>query len=382
MNKFFRFGVVVIAFGLVPFAARAAGLAYSSDTLVSIGSATYTIAAGSEATTVVVGATSITVTVPSGSSFTFKSPDRYVLNTDTGLIANCFSTDSRVVISTASTVVITPDSDTSCATSGGGVGGGGGSITPPPTPGPAPAPSGSHPNGTLVLGSDGKTVYLIKDGQRYAFRDAAEYKSHGFSFSQIVPASPTDNALPLVTGNIIKALEGTLAIDSADGKTVYMIGLNNTKRGFSSAKVFSELGYSFANLPKINLSDYQLGPVINVSTEAHPEGSLVRETNGTVWWILGGKRQGFESLAVFNTYGFAITRIVKINTADLALPQGPLVKFRDGTLVKDGDAYYLISDGKKLAFASVAVLVSKGYQTSNAIIASLANYTAGSNNIE
>ncbi len=370
----------------MPGTIQAADVTYTSDTSVTIGSATYTIAAGSEATSVVVGSSSITVTVPDGSTFTFKSLDKYILSVDAGSPPACFTTDSRVVIDTAITVIITPDTGSTCAAGGGGGGGGGGGptyatpyATPVPYPTPLPAPSGAHPNGTLVLGSDGQTVYLIKDGQRYAFRDAAEYKSHGFTFEQIVLASATDNALPWISSNIIKALEGTLVIDSTDGKTVYMIGLNNSKRGFVSAKVFTDLGYSFANLPRINLSDYTVGLVISSSTAAHPEGSLVRETNGTVWWVLAGARQGFESLAVFNTYGFAITRIVKINAADLALPEGPLVKFRDGTLVKDGEKYYLISDGKKLEFASVTVLTAQGYKISNAINASLAGYTAGPN---
>jgi hypothetical protein len=243
----------------------------------------------------------------------------------------------------------------------------------PAVPG-TPAPPGAHSNGTLVL--DGSTIYLIKDGQRYGFRDASEYKSHGFTFSQAVAASDTDKSLPMASGNIIKALEGTLVLDASDNKTVYMIGTNNTKRGFASAEVFKALGYSFANLPKINLTDYTVGAVITSSTDSHPEGALVLEGK-TVWWILGGLRQGFESMAVFNTYGFATSKIVKANAADLALSEGALVKFRDGTLVKDGSDYYLISDGKKLQFASASDLTAKGYKTANAIKAGLANYESG-----
>ena len=84
-------------------------------------------------------------------------------------------------------------------------------------------------------------------------------------------------------------------------------------------------------------------------------------------------------MAVFNTYGFAAGKIVKANAADLALPQGALIKFRDGTLVKDGSTYYLISDGKKLSFASASDLAAQGYKKANAISASLANYELGGN---
>ncbi len=244
------------------------------------------------------------------------------------------------------------------------------------TPAPSSGGTSVHPDGTLVL--DGQTVYLIQDGQRLGFRDEAEYKSHGYNFDQVVSASDADKALPSSDSSIVKALEGTLVLDSSDNRTVYMIGLNNTKRGFVSAEVFKALGYSFSGLPKINLSDYTVGPVISNSTDPHPEGALVLDGQ-TVWWVLNGTRQGFESEAVFNTYGFSFTKVVQSNAADMALSQGPLVKFRDGTLVSEGGLYYLISDGKKLSFASASDLTGRGYKTSNAISASLTNYESGGN---
>ena len=126
--------------------------------------------------------------------------------------------------------------------------------------------TGAHPDGTLVL--EGTTVYLIQNGQLYGFRDAKEYQSHGYNFSQVVQASAADK-LPQASGNIIKALEGTLVLDASDGRTVYMVGTNGTKRGFASAEVFKALGYSFSNLPKINLSDYPAGPAITSANEPH-----------------------------------------------------------------------------------------------------------------
>lgn len=244
----------------------------------------------------------------------------------------------------------------------------------PATPASQPAPAGAHPNGTLILVD--KTVYLVKNGKLYAFRDADEYKSHGYNFGQLVSANAVDKLLPIEASSIIKALEGTLVLDASDNKTVYMIGLDNTKRGFVSEQVFKGLGYKFGQLPKINLSDYPVGPVITTAADPHPEGALVLEGK-TVWWILGSTKQGFESMAVFNTYGFPTSRIVKVNAADLALPQGPLVKFRDGTLVKDGGAYYLISEGTARTFASLQALLDNGYKRESVITSSLSAYEKG-----
>jgi hypothetical protein len=53
------------------------------------------------------------------------------------------------------------------------------------------------------------------------------------------------------------------------------------------------------------------------------------------------------------------------------------VKFRDGTLVYDSGNYYLISDRKKLMFASVTDLTNRGYKTTNAIQANISAYESG-----
>ncbi len=245
--------------------------------------------------------------------------------------------------------------------------------------------SRAHPDGTLIL--DGQTVYLIANQQRNGFRDPQEFASYGYQFSQTVPANDADRAL--AAGPVMKAMTGTLTLDKSDNRTVYMVGRNYTKRGFSSYSVFADLGYAgkgkgsstaagpINGLYKINLSDYPAGSPITSASDPHPEGALVSDNSGTVWWILAGQRQGFASLTVFNSYGFSFSRVVPANAADLSLPSGPLVNFRDGTLVQDGSAYYIISDGFKLPFASAASLTNEGYQLSNVIAASLSGYQAG-----
>ena len=232
----------------------------------------------------------------------------------------------------------------------------------------------SHPNGTLIL--DGQTIYLIQNQKRYGFRNEAEYLSYGYKFSQAVVINDADRLLP--TGDILKAMTGTVVLDGSDNRTVYLIGANSVKRGFTSAEVFTALGYSFAGLPVINLADYPAGDPIASSTATHPEGALVLDSTGTVWWILDGQRDGFESLTVFNTYGFTFDRTVPANSADMALPVGPLVKLRDGTLISDGGVTYIISDGLKLPFASSTSLTNWGYSLANVVPADVSGYTVGS----
>lgn len=242
---------------------------------------------------------------------------------------------------------------------------------PPPTG--IPLAGTAHPAGTLVL--DNGTVYLMSQSGRLGFRNEQEYLSHGFKFEHIVPANSGDLAKPL-TG-ILKAMEGTLVLDAADSTTVYMIGLSGTKRGFESPAIFHALGYTFKDLARINLSDYPAGPVILEGDEVHPEGALVLE-GLTVWWVQNNIRHGFESEAVYQTYGFNFSRLVPATAADLSLPEGELVRFRDGTLVEDLNNFYIISNGKKLIFANDNSFNWFEYKKANVIKENLVRYELGS----
>ena len=274
----------------------------------------------------------------------------------------------------------TPPAPTSIG--GGGGSGGGGSFNPVNRSTNneqgrvlGETASNAHPDGALILNNG--TIYLVVGGTRRGFRTPEEFFSYGYKFSQAVPANQADMGLP--EGNILKAMAGSLVLDSADDITVYTIGQNGIKIGFTSESVFKNLGYNFGNLLKINLSDYSAGPVIDSAVESHPEGTLILDNTGTVWWIIGGKRMGFESEQVFHTYGFTFGRVVAANQADINLPAGEKVKFRDGTLINDNGTIYVISNSKKLGLTSFAVFLNRGYSLTSVISADLAAYEHGEN---
>lgn len=385
--KHFGFGVTgLVASLMVTTTVFAANLNWSADTDVVLTSpaVTLTILSGSGATDLVINSGNVVVTVPASGTFSIKSTTRDLSPTGTVAVSTCASGVSTVVINptgSPETVTITPGGS-QCAPAGGGNSGGGGPppSVPGPTPTPTPTPSvtptptvGQHPNGTLIITNG--TVFVIENNSRVGFRNEQEYLSYGYSFNQVVQASEADLALPFTS--IKKAMEGTLVLDSSDNRTVYMLGVNGSKRGFVSGSVFTGLGYNFSNLPKINLTDYSVGAPIGTSTEAHPEGALVLDGQ-TVWWIRNGSKQGFESEAVFKTYGFSYSRVVKANASDKALATGGMVKFRDGTIVLDSGNYYIISDGTKRKFGSASTLTNLGYKTSSSISGSLTAYPAGS----
>jgi len=125
--------------------AFAAGLTYSADSIVTIGSASYTILSGSTATSVVVGSSTLTVVIPASSTFTLRSPNAYKLTNDQALTQDCTSSTNQVTATGPLTVIITPDT-TACTvpvvnSGGGGGGGASGTPAPPANPPVSPAPS-------------------------------------------------------------------------------------------------------------------------------------------------------------------------------------------------------------------------------------------------
>ena len=136
--------------------------------------------------------------------------------------------------------------------------------------------TGAHPDGTLVI--SGSTVYIIQNGQLHGFRDPQEFASYGYRFSQTVAMNDADQALP--TGSIMKAMAGTLVLDTSDNRTIYMVGDSYTKRGIISEQVYQGFGLrcrssSTSNQEvngvfRFNVSDYTAGAPITSFTAAHP----------------------------------------------------------------------------------------------------------------
>lgn len=117
--------------------------------------------------------------------------------------------------------------------------------------------------------------------------------------------------------NISKIRDGSIVLDSIDNRTVYIIGTGGKKYGFTSQEVFWGLGYSFANLVTADLTDCELGGLVDSVDRPHPDGSLVIEDAGTVWFINYKKRLGFPSLNSLIQYDVDLKNIIKANRFDL-----------------------------------------------------------------
>jgi len=175
-------------------------------------------------------------------------------------------------------------------------------------------------NGTNISDSSG-TVYTIINGQRDPYTSAGAFLSYGFnSWSQVVPASSSDLALPV--GSFIPPQDGSIICSDrgADQGTCYEVS-GGMKYGFTSAAVFTGLGFSFSNALSGDVSWMSAGSsLISNVTMAHLPGTLVNN-GGTVQLVGGTGLLGVPDLATFNSWGYSFAKVVPANAADKSLPQ-------------------------------------------------------------
>lgn len=109
---------------------------------------------------------------------------------------------------------------------------------------------------------------------------------------------------------------------------------------------------------------------------AHGAGSVVKTSDGTVWFInQENQRRAFTSAGAFLSYGFlSWAQVVDANSDDTALTAGSFIPPRDGsifcaTATKGTDVAgecALITGGMKAPFTSASVFAGQGYSFANA----------------
>ncbi|MEK9181021.1 MAG: hypothetical protein AAB871_02200, partial [Patescibacteria group bacterium] len=192
----------------------------------------------------------------------------------------------------------------------------------------------AHIDGTVVL--SGGTVYKIMGGQRLGYPTPASFLSYNYQWGNLVPANSADLALP--QGANVKVADGALI---NDGGTVFLV-YGGTKYGFTSAAVFTGLGYKWSNVLNDSLSSYPQGANVDSATMAHPNGTLVN-ASGTIFLITSTGRAGIPTLAVFQSHGFDFAKSVPANSADLAKPTEANLGYRVGSVINDGGTIWGIT---------------------------------------
>ena len=196
---------------------------------------------------------------------------------------------------------------------------------------------GTSPSSTPVVSSGSMrlvningTYYLIIDGVRHGITNPGMLNSYGFRLADAVAATAADIALP--EGSLLLPGEGAL-VKSVQDQTVYLIS-GQQRYGFTSATVFTSLGFKFASVLVVTNPELQAlakaDALLNDGKARHLPGLDINR-NGTVYWIgYDSQLHGYPDLAAYNSWHIKndFTRVVPANAADMNLPQGGLVGAR------------------------------------------------------
>jgi hypothetical protein len=229
----------------------------------------------------------------------------------------------------------------------------------------------AHTCGSVVKDPNGPNIYVIADGVRHYIPAPNIFTSQGYNWNWISTATSADMALPL--GNGIPFRDGTVVkgsdssiyvIDNSSGSTV--------KHPITTIATFNGLGYTSSDI--ISVNDAQLPPTGSaVSFNAHPNGTLVQDSNKTIYLIDNGTKRYIGSVYVLYTYGYNYSQIKNAMGADLALPSGDNMYLRDGLLFKgfSGPNLYLTDSvsgiGRKRLITSMPTFTALGYNTNQII---------------
>lgn len=186
---------------------------------------------------------------------------------------------------------------------------------------PFVASAAAHAVGTNVNYQG--TIWMITSGNcRAAYTSAGAFTSYGFnSFATVVDASAEDLALPVCASGFIPPQDGKLITSDrgADKGTTYLIS-GGMKRGFTSASVFTALGFKFSRGTVGDVSWMQSGANIDSGSSAHLPGVLINN-GGTVQLVGNTGLMGIPDIATFNSWGYSFADVVPANAADKAWTQ-------------------------------------------------------------
>lgn len=226
----------------------------------------------------------------------------------------------------------------------------------------------AHPDGTLVKDTDSPVVYLVADGYRTHLGTEGIFRSFNYHFSSVKPSTEGDRALPTTgphgtyrEGALIKGSSNTVYIVDSSGGTQY-------KRSLDTFENFTNLGFKFYEVIKVADNELPAETGETITTAAiHPDGVLVRDpASPTVYIIINGERRSMTSLAVFVSHGLDFGTVKVATSADMALPEGTPINYREGALVKGSSPTvyaldYMSGELKKRSLASLENFVGLRY---------------------
>lgn len=225
----------------------------------------------------------------------------------------------------------------------------------------------SYPNGSIVQIPGEKSVWLIQDGRKRAFKSRGALTSR-YDINKILSISKVD---------LDKYLTGTpinfpqYSIVRAPSGALFLL-VDDTRRGFASQAVFKKMGYNPDEIVAgswAELDGYKEVAKITASSTYITGALLQDKKSGGVYWVIDGTKAPIPD-RVYLTTLFKRKKIIRVATNELNQYQkiNPVV-FPDGELIrgKSKSTVYIIADGQKHAIDSGKVFESLRYNWSNVI---------------
>ncbi len=182
-------------------------------------------------------------------------------------------------------------------------------------------------NGRLYMVGTDATVYMSAACYLKPFRGAAVFKARGLKFENIIILSELPKEVKISDKPVLPA-EGTLVKGKKD-RTVWFVEKSGKRRGFTSAEVFTKLGFKFEQVQEIEDTDLGLMDTdTNIADDSkHPDGALVKcGASPQVFAVIDGVRFPFANADVFMQRGHAFEHILNVDCGRFAYKQGAAIK--------------------------------------------------------
>lgn len=191
--------------------------------------------------------------------------------------------------------------------------------------------------GDLVKGS-GPAVYLVDaDGVTiHPFPHQNVYLSWGFpaDFSTVI----NTNISGFTVGNDVEFRDGSL-VRALEASAVYVTS-GKKLRPVISAQVYEALGYSYDDitwLPQSFLDKYGTAGEMISATTSHPDGTVVKYASSSTTYVLSaGKKRAFATTDVLKVNGYTSTPVITIPASET---------YTDGTQIVVKESAFTVPTG-------------------------------------
>lgn len=218
-----------------------------------------------------------------------------------------------------------------------------------------------YPDGSLLRANGKGTIYIIQNGQKRPYMNAAAFLA-SYSYKQVINVS-LDALLQYETGTPIYFANYSLV--AAPNRGVYLL-VNDTRRPIKSRAALVKAGLQGKPVTKVTWDTLNLFTETTPVTDAdvYPAGAVVQsKKNGMIFYVKDGVKYPVNSGEIYKNQ-FGNQKPIKLTAEQLdAFTWGPFVGFRDGTLVKSktGGPVFFISSGFRLPIASMTAAKAYGF---------------------